>query len=443
MKVRRSLALMLAAILAISAGVVVAPAAFGAPRCLGAAATIVGTDGDDDIEGTRRRDVIVTRRGSDIVNGRGGGDVICTGGDDDFVRGGAGNDLILTGGSSDTAHGGEGRDHISTGAGALDALFGGAGDDTLSGGPGSFDGLTGGEGDDLLDGGAGLDIAYFFDAPNGVEAELLSGLVTGHGTDQLTDVEGLVGSNHDDVLLGDDGSNLLSGQGGDDRIEARGSGPVGTPDADVLDGGDGDDVLDGGEGGDFVRYEDSPSGVTVDLAAGIATGWGTDDLIAIEAAIGSVFDDTLLGDGGDNAFVPGPGDDAVDGRAGIDEVVYVDALEPIALDLAAGTSTGWGTDALVAIENARGTAGADTLAGDDGPNVLVGGSGADALEGAGGDDTLLGAGGTDTADGGAGDDACDAETETTCERALGDASGAAWSSRSWSRDRGRPVTLGG
>jgi hypothetical protein len=68
--------------------------------------------------------------------------------------------------------------------------------------------------------------------------------------------------------------------------------------------------------------------------------------------------------------------------------------------------------------------------------VLIGGSGADALEGAGGDDTLIGAGGTDAADGGAGDDACDAETETTCERDVGDPPRAAWSSRSWSRDRG-------
>ncbi len=109
----------------------------GGARCMGQAATIVGTAGDDVIRGTRGRDVIVTRGGDDVVRGLGGDDVICTGPGDDTVRGGGGNDRI---------DGGSGNDN----------LIGNGGRDTLSGKKGR-DRLTGGKGRDRLVGGSGRD----------------------------------------------------------------------------------------------------------------------------------------------------------------------------------------------------------------------------------------------------------------------------------------------
>jgi Ca2+-binding RTX toxin-like protein len=375
----------------------------------------VGTRGDDDLAGTSGDDVIVGLGGFDRIAGRGGDDRICAGGDDDFVRAGAGTDRVLGSGGSDAVHGGPGPDRILTGAGAVEALFGGPGADRLSGGAGSFDGLIGGAGSDLLDGGGGRDIAYFFDSPGAISADLVTDRATGFGHDRLRAIEGLGGSNHDDELFGDDGSNLIVAQEGNDLVDARGSGTLRGLDADQIDGGDGDDTLIGGPGADIVTYEDASDPIDLDLELGTATGWGSDALSGIEAAFGSFFDDALRGDGQDNAFVGGDGNDLIDGRAGRDQAAYFDALAPVEADLALGLATGWGTDILTGIEDLTGSAFADTLSGDDGPNEIDGGSGGDLLAGRGGDDVLLGGNGMDEADGGEGTDACEAETTVACE----------------------------
>jgi len=384
-------------------------------RCFGQSATIVGTRGDDELVGTAGGDVIVSLAGFDVVQGRGGDDRICAGPDDDFVRAGAGADRVEGSGGSDAVHGGGGPDRILTGAGAVEALFGGKGDDRMFAGAGSFDGLIGGPGDDLLDGGTGKDLAAFFDSPNGISADLVMDRAGGFGNDRLRRVEGLMGSNQDDELLGDDSSNLIVGQEGDDFVDARGSGTLEGLGADQIDGGDGDDTLIGGPGADIVTYEDSVGPIDLDLGLGTASGWGSDGLAGIEAVIGSFFDDTLHGDGQDNAFVGGDGDDLIDGRGGRDQAAYFDAVVPIDADLALGLVTGWGTDTLTGIEDLSGSAFADALSGDDGPNAIEGGSGGDLLAGREGDDVLLGGNGMDTADGGGGTDVCDAETELACE----------------------------
>lgn len=406
---RRALTLALA-----SWAVLPVPPASAAPRCFGEVATIVGTPGDDHLVGTAGPDVIVAGGGWDEIAGRGGGDLLCGGDGPDFLEGGRGNDRIDGGRGSDTAHGGPGGDRIQTGRGSVEALFGGAGADRLSGGAGSFDGLIGGAGRDRMDGGPGQDIAHFFDAPGRIVADLESDTATGHGSDVVVDIEGLVGSNFDDELRGDDGSNLLVGQDGNDTILARGSGAI-TELADLLDGGAGDDLLDGGEGGDLVTFEDADNGVTVDLPLGSAAGWGSDSMSGIEGAIGSFFDDALIGDAADNAFAGGAGDDRIDGGAGLDEVAYYDARGPVVVDLTVGAATGWGSDTLANIEDVTGSAHADRLIGDTLSNAIEGGSGRDALLGRAGDDDLRGGEGTDRANGGEGADACDAERELRCE----------------------------
>ena len=402
-------------VLVVAGSLLATGAAEAGARCFGRRATIVGTRGDDLIVGTAGDDVIDGLRGFDRIRGLGGDDRICGGGESDFVRGGGGDDAIEGAGGSDTAHGGPGADRIVLGAGGVEGLFGGPGDDRLFGGSGSFDGLIGGAGDDLLHGGLGQDLAEFFGAPNGVRADLEAGTATGQGEDRLIATEGLVGSNFDDVLLGDAISNLIVAQQGDDVVDARGSGTLEGLGADLMDGGGGDDVLEGDAGADIVTFEDAPVPVTVDLTLGTATGWGADSLSGIEAIVGSSFDDALTGDAQDNAFAAGAGDDAIDGRGGTDQAAYFDAAGSVVANLRAGVTTGWGTDTLLGVEDLTGSGSADTLTGDDGPNAIVGGSGPDLLVGAAGDDLLVGAEGNDQVDGGDGLDTCDAETELACE----------------------------
>src|SRR4029077_2526985 len=55
------------------------------------------------------------------------------------------------------------------------------------------------------------------------------------------------------------------------------------------------------------------------------------------------------------------------------------------------------TDTLISIENVNGTAGPDTITGNEFANVLDGRDGNDTLDGGFGDDTLIGGAGIDTA----------------------------------------------
>lgn len=63
-------------------------------RCLGHKATIVGTQGPDELTGTSHRDVIAALGGKDKVRALGGPDVICGGKGQDTLLGGAGRDEV-------------------------------------------------------------------------------------------------------------------------------------------------------------------------------------------------------------------------------------------------------------------------------------------------------------------------------------------------------------
>lgn len=117
-----------------------------APTCGGHAATVVGTEGDDQLIGTAKRDVIAALGGNDVVDGLEGNDLICGSAGDDTVRGRAGADLLRTGSGRDTVRGGGGPDTLRAGGGR-DLLLGGAADDLLRGG-GGVDRCVGGSGRD-------------------------------------------------------------------------------------------------------------------------------------------------------------------------------------------------------------------------------------------------------------------------------------------------------
>jgi hypothetical protein len=117
-----------------------APAVSARPKCDGRVATIVGTNGPDNIKGTNGPDVIVAKGGKDILNGRGGRDRICAGKGKDIVNGGRGNDRLFGGSKDDIMDGGRGHDDI----------FGFKGDDVI----------YGRKGNDFINGGAGIDSCY-------------------------------------------------------------------------------------------------------------------------------------------------------------------------------------------------------------------------------------------------------------------------------------------
>jgi Ca2+-binding RTX toxin-like protein len=90
---------------------------FWRPPCKGKQATIVGTNGADQITGTRAADVIVGVGGNDKLSGIAGNDLICGGAGKDTLKGGKGNDKLYGQKGKDTLKGGPGKDKLKGGAG--------------------------------------------------------------------------------------------------------------------------------------------------------------------------------------------------------------------------------------------------------------------------------------------------------------------------------------
>jgi Ca2+-binding RTX toxin-like protein len=261
---------------------------------------------------------------------------------------------------------------------SADVLRGRGGDDELYAGA-LNDLLEGGAGADILDGGDGFDIADYTSSPAAVTIDLALGTGSGGDAegDTLISIEGILGSAFDDDLTGNAADNLLGGAAG----------------ADALDGAGGNDLAD---------YSLSPSAVTIDLAAGTASGGHAagDTFTSIESIRGSAFDDVLRGDASANEFDGGAGSDTLVGGGGIDTVDYRRSDAGVTVSLSTGTGSDGDAegDSLATIENLRGSGHDDNLTGDGNANVFQAGDGDDILAGLAGADTLAGGEGIDTAD---------------------------------------------
>ena len=249
------------------------------------------------------------------------------------------------------------------GLGGNDYLYGRGGDDELDGGPGN-DTLNGGAGADSLTGGDGDDTASYTDSPVGVTVRLhnpaprggdaqgdtFAGTVTFAYSDngnrvevELPDIINLRGSDHDDILAGDQRANRLSGGRGDDTIyggpggdEANKDTIDGGPGHDRLFGGVGDDVLYGGEGGDILKG--GPGADTLQSGSGddmLEGGAGADTM---DGGIGFdtfIFD---LGHGMDTITDFRNGQDLIDisafGLSGLDDLALASVADSVSIDLA-------------------------------------------------------------------------------------------------------------
>lgn len=257
-----------------------------------------------------------------------------------------------------------------------DTLIGLAGNDTLNALDGN-DLLNGGDGNDVLNGGAGIDTATYADALKAVKVDL--GLATlqntaGAGSDILSSIENLIGSNFADVLKGNDFANHISGGAGADKLYGFG-------DADMLLGGDAADQLWGGEGADSLDG-----------------GAGADKLF------GEAGSDILLGGDGADSLDGGTGADTMTGGLGNDKYWVDDGGDHVVEDSSLGgvdwvySSINYTLDPNVekltlldGFGNLDGTGNAlnNTIFGNDGDNVLNGGSGHDVLTGGLGADTFV------------------------------------------------------
>ena len=333
----------------------------------------------------------------------------------------------LTGDTGNNALSGADGDDLLTGLDGNDTINGDAGNDTL----------IGGLGDDVLTGGthtAGGDTASYAGSAAGVTVSLATTNIqntVSAGSDTLSGIENLVGSDYADTLTGDANNNILNGGIGNDTLDG-GAGD------DTLIGGAGDDKLTGGGGIDTASYVGATGPLTIDLtktAVQNTGGAGSDTLSGIRNIIGSVtFNNILTGDGNNNLLTGGAGDDSITGGSGadtfnggagndtffagngsvdifngddgIDTVTYAGENGMITASLTSGLgSNGYADgDWYYNIENLIGSTYGDTLTGNNKDNILTGGDSSDTLSGMDGKDTLNGDDGSDNLYGGAGDD---------------------------------------
>ncbi len=395
-----------------------------------------GGAGNDGLWGSSGNDVLEGGAGADRMFGATGIDWVIYPGSD------AGVTVNLAEGAGTGGHaegdtitdveniGGSNYDDVLTGDDNINELVGGDGDDELWGNAGN-DLLEGGAGADRLEGGTGMDTVVYRNSDDAVTVNLSNSTLTGgHAEgDVLVDIESIVGTEHGDTLIGDDGVNRLDGLNGED----------------VLEGGAGADSLDGGAGRDTAIYRNSNGPVTVNLDQGTVMGGHAEgDVITnIENIEGSTYDDDLTGDSSPNRLDGGDGNDELrggdgndqifggdgndlleggegidllDGGPGVDTVSYINAIGGMEVHVSYKASKNCCNDeseTLINIENVigsryqdnlLGSAGANDLYGRHGNDRLYGGEGEDRLFGEEGDDRLSGSEGADKLYGGEGND---------------------------------------
>ncbi len=366
------------------------------PRCHGRLAKIVGSEGDDVLQGTPERDVIWGGGGNDVILGSLGNDLLCGGPGSDLIHGGRGNDVADGGaGDEDRVIGDLGDDKLMGGPGDADEVAGSLGIDTINGGPGDFDYVHGDYGYDRIDGGPGKgDIASFAtdvgagpSGRGGVRVELARHRARGDGHDRLYRVEGVEGSAFDDVLVGDRQANLIEGGAGDD----------------VLRGGGGRDTIHGDQGSDRC------GGGTVRTSCGREAKLNASAYVELDPAPGSGGGLQLLGGPGRDDFVVSFdeasstfGVSAKKGIAlgpGCDRVSAVQASCPsdgparfFTADLGPGRDSLLVEGSLEGAQNVRiaGGYGNDTVHGGPEDDLIEAGFGADKLYGGDGSDGLVG-----------------------------------------------------
>lgn len=306
-----------------------------------AGGNVSGLDGDDillagaqadNLDGGNGRDWVSYRRSNAGVNvslltnnnsgGYAAGDVIERASD-------ANGDPIANRSSIENLEGSNFNDTLEGDVGN-NILRGLNGNDTLRGNAGN-DTLIGGAGADVLDGGTGIDWADYSESPSGVRVSLLPGAVNtgGHGegdtfvhNGQIATVENLLGSDFGDVLIGDNGNNIINpglsngvldtvnGNGGSDRLIIDYSrNDIGTG---IIGG-----YFTGLSSAGYLYRNVSENSNTILDAVSFSN-------IEHLTVIGTTKDDVIRGGPGDDILLGGAGDDTIYGGRGSNVILADD-----------------------------------------------------------------------------------------------------------------------
>jgi Ca2+-binding RTX toxin-like protein len=391
--------------------------------------TVVGTQGGDTVKLGPGSDEIATQAGNDSIIGWTGDDTIWAGDGNDTID--AGNGTTSFG--SDTVDGGAGTDWLvfsnlpaavtvnlashtvtstlgSMSMTSIEKIAGSSAADSITGGDIASktdamgnrvtEWLRGNAGNDTITGGAGTDFFTVADYSNNsstqaVTASLGKGTASDGrgGTDTLVNIDYLVGGAGNDSLTGGSLSQIDTGE-----FHER------------FRGGAGNDTFDGSNStsdGDYasvdrVEYSNNTSAqaINVNLASGLANDGlgGTDRLISIDQVMGGAGNDTLVGSDGNDSIDGGAGNDTIDGGTGSDQVRFAQSTAAVIVNLNATSLTVGGktvvansaddgmggTDALISIEDVRGSDFNDYIRGSDDTSVrqfLTGGLGSDTIDG--------------------------------------------------------------
>ncbi|MBK9237811.1 MAG: M10 family metallopeptidase C-terminal domain-containing protein [Rhodoferax sp.] len=365
----------------------VAPAGFVVTGFL-----IIGTTGDDVLQGGPLNDSIQAKDGND------------------FLYGDAGNDLLNGGNGADEIYGGSGTDTATYAGLSTDYVISSSVSST------TVTKIAGGEVDVLRE----VELIEFTNTTITITTNV-GGVFTGTSAS-----EGFGGTEFDDQMFGLGGNDTLTALGGDDYI----------------DGGSGSDTLIGGMGND-TYVVDSASDVIVEAA-----GAGSGDKVIVQfdnyvlpaeleyldlstgafVVTGNAKNNLIRGNDNSNQIDGGLGSDRMEGGRGAD-TYYVDSSGDVVVE-ADNVAVGVGVGPLLTldlgstidkvisrvsatlgqfVEQLELVNGAGQLSGtgNELDNLITGNAENNAITGLGGNDTLNGGDGDDTLNGGSGNDTID------------------------------------
>jgi Ca2+-binding RTX toxin-like protein len=412
---------------------------------------IYGNGGDDTLDGGADNDQIYGGADDDDITGGTGDDRLDGEAGNDELLGGTGNDIIITGEGNDIAEGGTGDDVIYVTGSGVEELQGDAGADLITimlgaslGAGSTIDlavnddnsvdtlsvmGPAPGTGtSDLILG--NQDVLNYASFSGSINANLDTAIVSGTLTLDVTWADttntacattGLIAAcdayydntpaipavtfisgGFDDVITGSMwASDSIAAEDGNDTV-------YGSMGADTLVGGAGVDLISFltafdnttvFEPTDVTNY--NAAGVTIDLSTGtIAIDIGNSLLAdtttnfnqivsGFENIQGSVYDDTLTGDAGNNIIFMTTGSDAVNGMGGVDTADFSDMTAGALINLDTVTTTdAFSSNTYVVnsvsgtisnVENVIGTNFDDTVYASAVSNTIAAGTGFDTL----------------------------------------------------------------